>query len=126
MPGPIAKDMVVKSFKIDRQLAGAIGAFGDAAGYNFSEAVRELCKMGLSVWPGNAFSMAPAVGAEARILTGQKEIKDEIIGRVRYMFEEELDEVHLDIDELKRAIEEIQTFYDEDGEEESASWDYYA
>lgn len=95
--GPRARDLVQKSLKFDRQLAGAIGAWADGAGVSFNEAVRRLCSMGLATWPGNAFSPAPAAGAVGTLQMEIRQARDDIITELRETINDAADDVLLEM-----------------------------
>lgn len=95
--GPRARNLVKKTVKFDRQLAGAIGAWADGAGVDFSEAVRRLCSMGLATWPGNAFSPAPAAGAVGTLQMEIRRARDDIITELRETINDAADDVLIEM-----------------------------
>ena len=71
---------VKKAVRMDRRLAGAISAWADGAGVDFSEAVRRLCSQGLATWPGSPFA-APA-GSSQEVVNEIRRAKDEAVREI--------------------------------------------
>ncbi|MBQ9042587.1 MAG: hypothetical protein IJ111_07200 [Eggerthellaceae bacterium] len=82
---------VNKSVRFDPGLAGAIGAWADGAGVDFSEAVRRLCSQGLATWPGSPFA-APA-GSSQEVINEIRRAKSEAVTELRIAFEDAVDDL---------------------------------
>lgn len=67
----ISGGKVHKSLVMDRELAGAIGAWAAAAGVGFSEAVRRLCAQALAEWPDAAGAVVEELRCAERRLSGE-------------------------------------------------------
>jgi len=84
-------ESVKRSVKFDPTLAGAIRAWAEGAGVDFSEAVRRLCSQGLSTWPGSPFA-APA-GSSREVINEIRRAKSEAVTELRIAFEDAVDDL---------------------------------
>jgi len=82
---------VNKSVRFDPALAGAVSAWADGAGVDFSEAVRRLCSQGLVTWPGSPFA-APA-GSSQEVISEIRRAKSEAVTELRIAFEDAVDDL---------------------------------
>lgn len=76
---------------MDSRLAGAISAWADGAGVDFSEAVRRLCSQGLATWPGSPFA-APA-GSSQEVVNEIRRAKSEAVDEMRNALDEAVEDI---------------------------------
>ena len=91
MAGTRARASVKKNVRMNPRLAGAISAWAEGAGVDFSEAVRRLCSQGLATWPGSPF--ASPTGSCQEVVNEIRRAKAEAVAEVKNAIDDAVDDV---------------------------------